>query len=233
MDSVRCIEPEALDEVLASRADDPRRLHLASCPRCAALAGNYELFLAPPDEHPAQAREAEAALTAFRESLLGPVLPAVPPALATGVPKREPKSWWRVLFAPAVRPAWAFAALAIIAGGWYVSAHHDRAVEPGGIQMRGALHAELALSAPAFAPDGSVTLAWQAHPEADGYEVRIYSTSLTELARLPEVTSPMLRIPADRLPAAPTPGDVLLYRVAAIHGGDVVGLSPVGTLQRR
>jgi hypothetical protein len=226
MDDTRCIEPSALEEVLAAGPSDPRRLHVVACPRCRALAESFALFLTPPDDDPATTAKADALLTAFRERLLDS---SAAPSAGIG---RDggPKAWWQALFAPSLRPAWAFAVVAIVAAGWYLTTQRDGVTDAGRIHLRGARLVALELTPPVFAGDGSVTLAWQPSPEADSYQVRFFSTSLAELSRLPSVSTPTARVAPGGLPGAA--GETVLYRVAALRGGDVMAMSPVGTLQK-
>ncbi len=231
MDPTRCIEPEELEETLALPEDDPRRGHLATCPKCRALVGSHALFLSAEGGDEPHVRKADAQLTAFRERMLG-----LDPAGAAPAPARQAKSppgpWWQALLAPAARPAWAFAAIAVLAGA--VVLWNSRGPAPGTpTTLRGGTAEPMRLHPPDYRPDGGVEISWEPFAGADHYEVRFFSTALTELGRCPAVTSNSARITSSGLPRDSTHIGVVLYRVFALRGGDEVAQSPVGTLQER
>lgn len=226
MNESKCIEAGALDEILASAVTDPRRRHLESCPRCRALAENYALFLSPPDDDPALTDRAQAKLDAFRDRLLAPTDPIAAPrrAMSGAAP------WWRGLFAPAARPAWALAGVLVIAGAWYVT--RPSPPSPADIRLRGEQRIEMPLAAPRYLDANTLVLGWRSMPEAARYEVRFYSTSLTEIGRRDAGTDTLLRIAVGQLPPTYARGESVLYRVVALQGGDEISRSPVGSLQK-
>lgn len=219
--SVPCIDAEALDAVMSLPESDLRRAHLRECPRCHALAESYAMFLAPADTRAAQADDADRAFDALRAQLLAGSS-ASAPALR--------RSTWHEWFAPALRPAWALAALTILAGGALLLPRLQSSA-PSHV-LRGADSAAMALVAPA-AQDGGVKLAWKAFATADDYTVVFYSPALEELARIDAGAQPIIVVPAARLPKAYVQGGAVLYRVVANRGGDEVARSSVGTIHRK
>jgi hypothetical protein len=224
-DSSGCIPLESLDEALALPEGDPRRAHLASCPRCRALVDNYRLFTAPDDEDATHALAAEGRLDAYREQWLGRASTAVAPA------RRGARPGWRSLFAPTLRPAWAAAAVVVVAGA--VLLWPRLAPERGRIVLRGSEREPLALAQPEFLASGAVRIAWQPVADADSYQVRFYSTGFAELARLPKVSATHVEAPADRLPADYRQGGLVLVRVVAFKGPDEIAHSRAEGLRRR
>jgi hypothetical protein len=216
-----CIEAEALDAVLALPESDPRRAHLRGCPRCHALAESYAMFMAPADSHAAHADDADRAFDALRANLLA--------GSSASAPSLR-RSTWRDWFAPALRPAWALAALTILAGGALLLPRLQSSA-PSHV-LRGADNAPMTLSPPA-AQDGGVKLAWKAYPTADAYTVVFYSPALEELGRVDAGAQPVFVVPAARLPQAYAQGGAVLYRVIASRGGDEIARSSVGTLRRK
>lgn len=216
-----CIEPEALDALLALSEGDPRRAHLRDCPRCHALAESYALFLSPSDSQTSDADDADRAFDALRAQLLAGSDAAAP---------AHRRSTWRDWFAPALRPAWALAALTIVIAS-AVLLPRLQSPAPSHV-MRGAGESAMALAAPVTEANG-IHLAWKPFAGADAYVVVIYSASLEELARIDAGAQVQMRVPAASLPEGYAKGDALLYRVLASRGGDEVARSGVGTLRRK
>jgi len=227
--SVPCIEPEALDETLALPEDDPRRMHLATCPKCRALLASHALFLAAEGGDAPHVARADAQLTAFRERMLG-IEPAATPAAPARRAMPASGSWWQAMFAPAMRPAWAVATIAVVA---VAAALWMRGAPPVDTTLRGGTAEPMALHSPDYRPDGGVEISWEPFAGADHYEVRFFSTALTEIGRAPQVTTNAAQIASSGLPRDSTNSGVVLYRVFALHGGDEIAHSPVGTLQER
>lgn len=218
--TAECVEPEALDALLALAEGDPRRDHLRTCARCHALAESYALFLAPADAHESHVDDADRAFDALRARLLaGEVSPALR------------RSTWRDWFAPALRPAWALAALTVLVGGALVVSRLQ-APAPNHV-LRGTTDQAMTLAPPVALADGDVRLGWKGVPGADTYEVVFYSSTLDELDRAAAGAETSILLPAGRIPAVYEKGEILLYRIIASHGGDEVARSPVGTLRRK
>lgn len=232
MKPVACVSEEALGEVLALPASDPRRAHLDTCPRCRALVLSYEAFLAP--EHDLAAfygAPEERVLDDARARLLGGAQApeaGTPARRAEAAPGRA--TWWDALFGPKLRPAWGLAALAVVAAVVLLMPR-GRDAELG-TQVRGLAGSPLALAEPEFGADG-VHLAWRGAVGAERYEVRIFSAALDPVASIDAGVDTSLSLAADRLPAAFGRGELLLYRVVAYHGGDELAISETRPLQRR
>jgi hypothetical protein len=228
MSGTRCYEADELDEIRALPANHPRRRHAAGCPRCGALMGSYDLYLAAPDAAGARPAEAERALGAALERAMGAA--AARSGHAAG-PRREARHGWiERLMEPAFRPAWAFAGLALVLGAVLLAQRlpgPDR--EPAFRGPGETVSAVPVIERATLGPAG-VSLRWTATAGADAYEVRLYGEDLAELARFDPIPGLNLEIAADQLPAL-APGAGLIARVVALSGGDTVGTSaafPIG-----
>jgi hypothetical protein len=225
MTKVRCLAAEEIAEVLSLGAGHPRRRHLDECPRCRALVTAYHDFLEPAAV-PEGARPAEAG-TWLSEELARAIGSSSPPAR----PARGQSLLQRVgdfFAAPALRPVWAAAAVVVVAGVVLTTLQLRPEGEP---VLRGERPAALALEPAQPGPAASLRLRWQPLEGADSYQVRVYSTGLEELARLEPVANPEMVLRREQLPPGIAPGATLLWRVAALRGGDDVALSPVGRLR--
>lgn len=227
--TVSCIEAEALGEVLALPESDPRRAHVEGCPRCRALALSYRQFLAPAAETTASYGTAEdAQLTAFRERLIG-LAPAVTTPAAEARAAAKPRGGGP--FAPAWRPIWALAAIAIAFGVYRFTPRSAR-VAPEAPALRGGSAVSLAPREPVYGSGGGVTLAWPAVAGADRYQLRFFSTALAEIGRRDAGAGLEVTLgPAD-LPESYRNGDAVLFRVVALHGDDEVLTSALASLHR-
>jgi len=228
---VDCVAEETLHEVLALPESDPRRSHLESCPRCRALVLSYRQFVAPDaQESTSYGTEEATRLDDFRGRLMS--------GTAAGAGAAAPQgggapggSWWSRLFAPALRPVWGLAALAIVLGGLWLG---PRIGGPRGSEpvLRGGTQAALALGEVEHLADGSVRLMWQPHPEAEHYELRFYSASLEPIAGRPMGLETSVTVAPGDMPEAWRAGAVVLYRIVAMRGGDEIEASAPGSLQR-
>ncbi len=234
---VQCIAEEALGNVLALPATDPRRRHVDECPRCRALAVSYREFLEPATEEVASYGSAEdRRLTEFRERLTGVATAPAPPASVrdaqarTVVPPRPVRSWSERLFGPALRPVWAIAAIAIAFGVMTIvpKSPPGSATSP---TLRGGTSRELATAMPSYAAHG-VTLVWSGNPEADHYQLRFFSTALAEIGRRDLARDTSVTLATGDLPAAYAGGETILWRVVAMKGGDELESSAPGSLKK-
>ena len=233
MKPIDCVPEEALGDVLALPASDPRRAHLDTCPRCRALVLSYEAFLSPDPEHAALYGAAEKqALDAERERLLGTPSGDAGPAAGRrrGEPTGTATAWWTPLFAPRLRPAWALAAVAVVAT-LVVLLPRGRDAELGR-EVRGLADRPLALAEPVF-DAGSVRLAWRGAAGAERYEVRFFSAALEPVASVDAGADTTVSVTAERLPAAFGRGELVLYRVVALLDGDELAVSETRPLQER
>ncbi len=200
-------------------AGEPEVLaHVQGCPRCRALIAQHRAFLeneANPAPTPAQLAAADAALAAALErEMSGGRAPQQVTASPRSLADPPRASWWQALFAPALRPAWGFAAVLVVAGGLYATL---RPVERA--EVRGdATQAEVVTTLAPVAGDGVVTLAWEPVAGADGYDVVLLATDLSELGAPLHVREPRLELRRDALPAGVTSGAKLLWQVTARIG---------------
>lgn len=213
-----CIPPEDLERVAALPPDDPLRRHVAACPRCSALLDTYALFVDPGAAADApHVAVADARLTAFLAREIGGAPAPARPAPARG-------SWLERRFGPALRPALAFGAIAIVVAGialWPRAAGHapSEALR-GGPGVPAPVVREARLDAT------GLRVAWSAAPGADDYEVRVYSAELAELARMNANGDTVLTVSPPALTFRVVPGQPLLVRVFALQGGAVLADSP-------
>ncbi len=212
--------PERLDlGALAALPDgDPRVAALAPHERAQLAA--YREFLRMPDDLPAtQVAEAERRLGAALDEAMGLGAPARAvrsPAPTLG----ERFAGW---FAPSLRPAWAVAAVLMVAGGlWFAGARDDGPV------MRGREAAALIVTERAVA--GAIELSWPAIEPGVRYEVRVYGPDQEELARLDAGEATQLELAVARLEGRVPAGVRITYQVAALRDGDELALSRAAPL---
>ena len=235
MDEVRCIDPETVAEVLELPAEHPVRLHAQRCPRCQSLLEGYRLFLAPPDVAPEHAwPTAEPRLDALREELTGVTSASSATTSLPSEPGRAKPdgSWWARLFQPSLRPAWAFATAAVVVA-FVLVLPQLQSRRPGSTLRGSSPGTNMTLAEPTFDTDGAVHLSWAARSGATGYRVVFYSTKLEEIARRDAGSATSVMLTPGDLPEPYRLGEVVLYRVQALEGGDAVATSEVGTLRRR
>jgi len=218
-----CIPLEELAAVAELPASDPRRAHVAQCPRCGALLDAYARFLEPGAEaDAAHVAAADTRLSEFLARTLGAPAPARAPA------RTAPRtSWWAALFAPAMRPALGFVMAAIVLGGivvWPRLAGRGPADALRGGSQRATVPT-LRITDATLGVAG-LRMAWESVADADAYEVRIYSDALAEIARLNANGDTMLIVPPSELSFRPVPGQPLLVRVDARRHGEVIASSP-------
>lgn len=173
------IEPEDLGLVEGLAADDPRRLHLESCPRCQARLEAYQEFLKErPLSEGAQPVVARARLRDAVRAELGA-------SAARQATAAAPRSWWDSLTRiprPALAVAGALAVVAVAFVGIRVLAPFGE--EPITLRAGDATPAEgevELISTKPLADDG-IALAWRAVPGADGYELRALAIDLSFVA---------------------------------------------------
>lgn len=223
-----CMPVEELATVAELPATDPRRAHVAQCPRCGALLDAYARFMDPgADAALPHVAAADARLSAFLARTIG--APSEPDPAPHAPLRATPRtSWWAALFAPALRPALGLVVAAIVVGGvvlWPRHAEHD----PSQVLRGGSSDANapmLRVRSAGLDVDG-LHVSWNAVPGADTYEVRVYSDRLEELAYRSVRGDSALDVPASELDFRPVAGQALLVRVdARDEGGKVVTSSP-------
>ncbi len=227
-----CMPIEELAAVVELPGSDPRRVHVATCPRCSALLATYTRFIEPgaaPDAPHVDA--ADALLSEFLARTIGvPTAAATRPVPATVRARPRPetrKPWWAALFAPAMRPALGFVVAAIVIGGVLVwprmVTHGPTDTVRGGTPDANVPKVRIE---EAMISREELFVKWEAVEGADDYEVRIYSRSLAELATLktggPSAT---LNRPRSELPFEPVAGEPMLVQVEARWRGEVIALS--------
>lgn len=167
-----CLGVEELAEVLAADPDDPRRRHLAACPRCRALAAEYAGFM---EEDESQEGLSSAELSrldaALKREMTGgdqPVTHSRP--RTTGLAR-----WWVAV------PALAAVIALFFVFPWLGDLGSDRSV------MRGAEQPEthLILNPVTDTGSGMALLSWQARDGIDAYEVQLLAGDLSRLLVLP------------------------------------------------
>jgi hypothetical protein len=221
-----CLPLEELAALAESPASDPRRRHVSTCPRCRALTEAYGLYLEPGDAaDAAHVARADSSLSAFLAREIG--VPAAPSPERTpdaAAARREGRSWFERLRAPVLRPALAFAVLAIALGG--VALWPRPAARGPSSSLRGERAAVASFTIREARLDaGGMVVSWESSPEADDYEVSVYSAELAELARLHANGDTVLTASPSELSFRIVPGQTLLVRVFARRGGDPIGAS--------
>jgi hypothetical protein len=217
-----CPPLERLAEIAQLAPTDPRRAHLAECPRCRAQLALYQRFL-DPGPVPAGADLADARGRISR-SIEREMTRA---AAATG--GTRPRASFRHVLASLARPAWkpalalgaiALAGIAILNWtGIYPPAGNE---EPT-YREQGNAGAEVpVLSEPTCEADGSVVLHWTACVGADSYEVILYGTDLQEKARFPVGSALLWRLRPGEIDRA---REASFVAVSARSGGDEIGRS--------
>jgi len=217
---MNCYDSETIDEVLGLPEDDPRLRHVAECPRCGALLMSYQDFLdkqRPSEVNEAELLEVNAKLTEFLDRRV----------------KRDTVgdgrvSWFEKLFGtlPA-RTAFAAAVIAFVAVGLYWWSPWQ---PPSDRVVRSATD-KLELHAPEIVGDARVRLRWSPYPEATGYEVRMFTDALIEIARLEPVDVTSVEVDLRELYPEVQRGSTLIWRVVALQDGDEIGISPSGSFE--
>jgi hypothetical protein len=209
-----CVDIDQLGGVLELPADDPRRRHVETCPRCSALAVTYRDFV---NAEPVPDSDPEAAAVHLR----GVLREEIEGALASRAKARS--SFF------SLRPAWAALAVVLVVGSVVLIRMGPEGPQEQVLRGGGTGEEPLSLAAPEFENDGSVRLSWRPLDEADQYLVVIYEPDLTELTRTDPVIDPEIVLyPRDLVGAAS--GSAVIWRVVALQGGDEIQLSAPGTL---
>jgi hypothetical protein len=229
-----CYRPEELAELLELEAGDPRREHLAACPRCRALLAEYRQFLEPRGAVPgADLPDAERRLRAvLRREILGEerTVPETPGG-------RFLARLRRIGSTPGFRPALAVAATVLLLFlGWEM---YDRRPPGSGRPVlrqqsppeEGAAGAGFALEAARFREGGAVELRWAPAAGAEAYRVLLFTADLQELAVLGPLTETRVLFQPRELSRPLEPGTVLVWHVAALQTGDEIARSSAGAFR--
>jgi hypothetical protein len=230
----RCWTCEELGSLADLAAEDPRLVHLESCPRCQALLASYRCFM---DGTAARtvpgSREAGRRLAAVLEQEVAACPPADPQGEAgprTVLPNARStvkSARWRPgwLWRPALGLA---ACLAVAFSLWAIGHfpdHHD-----GPVLFRGETQPSgWMLHAPQTVDGGGLHLSWEA-PLADcGFRVEIFDAALEPLETFDTAAGEIV-IPAQDRSAWETVSHPLHWRVLAVRGGDVIASSGLSSL---
>ncbi len=210
-----CIPAVEIGTAATAPPDDPRRRHLASCPRCRALAREYAAFMNP-GPLPAAAR-GDWAATALARRLAQEI--GTPGGVIVPLRPRTRR------FALPPRALWAAAAVLVACAGIFLA--RDLAedlnprVPPGPAILRGEADAPLALTVTSVAgASGAWDLAWTAPAGADANVVVLYDAALRELGR--RDLGPRTSLALDPR-AWPEAASAAYVGVVFLAGGDEVG----------
>lgn len=216
----RCPAPDQLGRFAELPEGDGIRAEYDACPRCSSVLAAYRSFLEAGAGVSLPAGTSRR-LDAWRRDHIGPAAGREAPVRAARPPRA---SWsWRPLWQPAL----AFAGLALIAAGWFVSPIGPRGDAPGAV--RGEVMPEEPAQRSERFTDGGVRFEWTVVPEATRYVVELHSASLTRLASYEAGDATSLIVAADSLPAAARGGGTL-FRVVAYAGADRIESSPAREL---
>jgi hypothetical protein len=194
------------EDIAALKADDPRMEHVTACPRCSALLASFRVFQAQLLELPPEK------LREFRSRF----------AAALGAETARPQARWRNLFA---RPAWGWAGLLLICiVAWRIWFHPGREAAAPVLRGRADSSAVLTTQTPESMTGGHIRLSWSVHPDADAYRIVFLTPIGTEVAER-QVTASPCTVAADSLRALAPKAQRLIWRVAALRGGDEIAQS--------
>lgn len=230
--SHHCVSAERIGELASLAVDDPVRIALAECPRCASLLLSYETFIAAREAPGANTRDAEARLG----DLLAREIEGTRPRRADGASGDSGHRSWPV---PAGRrwlptfawsPVWvaAVVVLAVAVVVWRPWQQRQELILRGGPAVTSSPQGP-SLRPPVVLGDGAVQLGWEPIAGADAYEVRFYGADLNELQRFGPVTQTSTSFYPSDLPDAGAPA--VFYRIVALQHGDEIGISAPGSIK--
>ncbi len=237
-----CLPVEDLEEVRSWPEDDPRREHIAGCPRCRSLLDSYALFLRGGDlPGDAAADVMDRRLQAALEREIFPERRMVTGRESRSA--REMTGWEKVLDVLTGRrsPVRWRGALAVAAAITLVvvglNALH-RAGGPAGerivLRQEAAEPGTVLAATVEVAGPGEWLFRWVPVDEADGYALIFLGTDLAERSRR-EVLAPetSLRVAEQEL-ASPgaSPGSPPFWQVLALRDGDEIAHSRPQPLAR-
>jgi hypothetical protein len=222
-----CIDVEQIASVLELPADDPRRRHVDSCPRCRNIARSYAAFMrveTPPEANPEAARErlAQVILGMARETGVSETA-----SRSTYDVGRKAARWgWWLRWRRGAGPLVAAAVITLLA----ILLWQDHRTEPPVLRNeRPAGEATLSLRPAEAVAGGGVRLTWSRAQGADRYQVRVFNSELDEVYRHAAIADTAVVINLSKIPIPPgSPG--LVWRVEAFRGDDIVAVSPPGSI---
>lgn len=211
-----CPPVDVLVDLLDLPADDRRRRHLDTCPRCRARLLDYEDFVAGGE--PLSDSELAQALVRLDASLREA---AGDPGPTPALPRRE------------ARAGLALAALLLLAVAVapLLRDAFDRGAS-GELRLRGqGAPSALELQPARWTADGALVLSWAPLSGADAYAVRLLGAGLNPLDTREVGAETSLTLDAEALRALlPEGGDYLVWQVEAFAGGDPLATSPPASL---
>lgn len=185
-----CLRVEELADALAASPDDPRRRHLAACPRCRALAAEFEGFMVQEQgDDGLSSAEVTRLDAALKREMTGGDQP-----VGNSRPRTTGLSRWWV----------AVPALAAVIALFFVFPRSGdlgphRPILRGGEQPE----TQLILNPVTDTGTGMALLSWQAMDGIDAYEVQLLAGDLSRLLVLP-----------------PAPGTVREVAWASVRGAE-------------
>ncbi len=165
-----CIPVDQLGTLKQLNAEDARRRHAASCPRCSSLLFAYEEFVRANERADASVPEAEMHLARFIAEQVG----ESPSVRVSGAPRRG-RRWFDF---SVLRISAAVAAVLLIAVIFWQPWQSQEIV------YRGEASAQFTGLRAIAAADGSVDVSWDVVKNADAYRVTILKQDLEEITRL-------------------------------------------------
>ncbi len=238
MNDDRIREVSDIAELAHLREDDPRRIEAMRSPRTRALLATYQDFLTQPPAEPlpgARLADADRRLAeALDRELALPATAVGDPGAATTEPRRALKDAPRrglleLLFAPALRPAFALAAVVLVAGTVWMATSQRRTPTDEPVMRgdaAGSFRAQIQSQT-----EGRATLTWTAVTGADHYELRFYAQDLAERGRVDLGPETRVELVAGQLPVGLLSGEVMLWQAFAMKGHDVLAESPTATIR--
>lgn len=209
-----CIPVEELGALDRLPADNPRRRHVATCPRCSALVFAHDEFIRAQAIEGADARGADAHLARFIAERVESM--PVETTRPSGGPRGGRGRWFGfALWRPALVGAMLVVmAVAVLRWQPWVTEEIVYRGEPG-TQFTGVS---------ATAGDDVVVLRWNAIARADAYRVSILSEDLIEITRLPPTSDLSLRFDPRSADGTLRPW---FWQVTALaEGGEILSSDP-------
>ena len=207
-----CLREHEFDALAAAPADDARRRHVETCPRCHARWLALRTFVddrdVPDGAKPEEARRAIAARVRAELGLDAAAAPprrarlVVPPPAIHG--RRNP---WRT-WAPVAMAA----SLALVASLWWL----QRPQGTGRVRGNDPAHAALQ-TLPARIDGGVLQLTWRPLATADSYRLRLLAEDLSPLIAVEVAQDSAYRVPLDSLGEHAASGRTLYWVLAAVR----------------
>jgi hypothetical protein len=213
-------DPEEFERLMKLPADDPERIRAERSEQFMAWKHMLSAFESPPDQllEPRDLAAAEAELAARVERAVGGEV--APGVARRAVPARGGS--WFAGWKPALKPALAFATVAVVAAaGWW---SFVRTREPSPVRGTGG-QADVVLTSARIS--AGVELRWSAVAGARGYAVLFLAPDLTELARIDSFSRTHLTLRAGALPAGLASGQSVLVEVTALRPYDKLASKPI------